>query len=508
MSSALAFLTGLGTGYITSKDKEAKQAREDEDRAMRKDEHTARMDVLKRDEANRQALMDAGAPIAMTQGAGGMLKPETMDNRDVGLPENAALPNEGLRQGSYSVAGKSFADAASAQTELASQNTPDAVNTRILAAQRRIDPSKAIAMEQGIAQSKLSAVQLKAAELTQKHDAAFREVTESFTKGGWSSIPKIYESYNDGNSATVTEDGKGGAIVNVLNKDGKQIGQKSYANEMEFITGTVATLDPKLWVSMKEKQADKAQTQSNADRDFDLRKKDGENTQEYRARTLGIQASQERRAAETHAVTMQDAKVPTGVKMQATSLAEQIKAVNAAISTAMANNSFEPNTANAQSLLARQANLGNSYTKLMNPYTKAGDPNTDILGLGGGAPAPSATAAPAAKGNAAQTTPMPAAAPAAPQATTAPAAPRPASKPAALSTIDQIQADSVTALMPLAAQVKQAEATYIAAARSGDPTATARYAAEKQALSAQLNEAVNAKFGNAAPKVLQQLFAQ
>ena len=81
-----------------------------------------------------------------------MLKPEAMDNRDVGLPENAALPNQGLQVGGYNVAGKQFVDPAAAKAEVTAQNTTAAVEKRVLAAQMGIDPSKGIAMKRDMAQ--------------------------------------------------------------------------------------------------------------------------------------------------------------------------------------------------------------------------------------------------------------------------------------------------------------------------------------------------------------------
>jgi hypothetical protein len=76
------------------------------------------------------------------------------------------------------------------------------------------------------------------------------------------------------------------------------------------------------------------------------------------------------------------------------------------------------------------------------------------------------------------------------------------------SSIDKIQAESIKAFEPLAAQVKQAESTFVAVAKSGDPVAIQRYIKEKEALRSQLESSVNAKFGNAAPKIMQQLLAQ
>ena len=146
--NAIAFLAGLGSGYMTAgKDKE-KQKRDDEDRALRNKASQLQIDQAEQTITDRRTIAQAGAPIAMVEGAGGMVKPATMDNRDVGLPENAALPDQGLQQGGFSVAGKSFADPGAAQAELTAQNSPEARSKRVIAAMSGIDPMKAMDLEQ------------------------------------------------------------------------------------------------------------------------------------------------------------------------------------------------------------------------------------------------------------------------------------------------------------------------------------------------------------------------
>jgi hypothetical protein len=75
------------------------------------------------------------------------------------------------------------------------------------------------------------------------------------------------------------------------------------------------------------------------------------------------------------------------------------------------------------------------------------------------------------------------------------------------SSIQQIEADNIAALSPLAQQFKTAEQQFIAAARSGDQAAIAQYMQVKEDLRKQLEQAVSSKFGNAAPKVLSQLLS-
>lgn len=147
-SNAIAFVAGLGSGYLSSQKDKEKQKRDDEDRALRNEASQLQINAAKKQVSDQQALAQAGAPLTMTEGAGGMVTPETMDNRDVGLPENAALPDQGLQQGGFSVGGKSFASRGLADTELAAQNAPAARSQRVIAAMSGIDPMKALDLEQ------------------------------------------------------------------------------------------------------------------------------------------------------------------------------------------------------------------------------------------------------------------------------------------------------------------------------------------------------------------------
>jgi hypothetical protein len=131
------------------------------------------------------------------------------------------------------------------------------------------------------------------------------------------------------------------------------------------------------------------------ERTFEFNKKKDENDRQYKNRVLGFQAAQDARAAQTHKIAMADAKVPAAVKLQAATLAEEMKSVSAAMNKAMAENSFDPNSPNAKSLIERQAMLGIKYRQLLQPHTPdAKDkPAADPLGLDKPAPAQQSSAA-------------------------------------------------------------------------------------------------------------------
>ncbi len=136
------------------------QERKDE-KAWRDEQRAAAREKLQDERAARDALVAAGRPIALVEGAGGAVAPPTMDARDVGLPENAGLSNQGLTPGGYTVAGKSFTDRAAAETEVQRQNSPEGMTQRAAAAYRGLGQlDKAMSLEQGARTAELQTMQL------------------------------------------------------------------------------------------------------------------------------------------------------------------------------------------------------------------------------------------------------------------------------------------------------------------------------------------------------------
>lgn len=308
-NNALAFVTGLGTGYLSAKEKQKDRARQDKLDAQSQELHDARMYELnkgkKREEALAQAYQEttvndgavtldvSGKPVLYEDaGVAGsdFRQARMMQERTQAAPVAAeGMPLQGAPAAAapmvpavqaapvaaviappkptFAAAGLPFDDRASAQKAADTHNTTEAGNLRAAKALRAMgDPAAAAALEASSRQGKLADIQLTKAEKEQVHDAAFREVTESFVRQGWNALPKIYENYNDGNTAQVQEDGKGGALVTVFNDKGEQVGQKSFKDEMSFITDAVAKLDPKVWVTMKAAQVKDDRAQGNWDK--------------------------------------------------------------------------------------------------------------------------------------------------------------------------------------------------------------------------------------------------
>ena len=217
-SNAIAFLSGLGSGYIDA-DKDAKKlARDEEDRALRNEAARLQLDEAKSNAADKKTLRLAGAPVAMTEGAGGMLKPEAMDNRDVGLPENATLPNQGLQEGGFNVAGKSFADRGMADAAVQAANTPQAVGKRTAAALYGMGkPGEAMQLEASAKQAEMTDIQLG--------NAKWRAELGGAMAGGHDKMAELVTKTEvgilKGQKAQVIRKGDGMVSYGTIDKDGK-----------------------------------------------------------------------------------------------------------------------------------------------------------------------------------------------------------------------------------------------------------------------------------------------
>ncbi len=203
----LAFAAGAGGGYLQGQRQAELDAERQDDRSMRKQQFDAQMDEVNQGKKLRMSLADAARPVAVEQGAGGSVLPDTMDNRDVGLAENAGLPNGGLMLGSSRVAGKVYADPAAADAAATAANTPEAVARRQGNAYRQAGrPNDALDIEQK--QGAITAAQQKQAKLL-KEEGVF-DAMRSFRAGDASGIAKAFNAGGqyklDGTPEIVKED--------------------------------------------------------------------------------------------------------------------------------------------------------------------------------------------------------------------------------------------------------------------------------------------------------------
>lgn len=377
--SAIAFLTGLGAGYMTQNDKNKKQSQDDEDRALRNKASQLQIDAAEQQISDKRALRQAAAPIAMTEGAGGMVKPDTMDNRDVGLPENAELPNEGLNKGAYSVAGKTFADPISANAELATQNAPEARSKRVMTALSGIDPLKALDAEHTQTQRGRETI-----KFTQEQETYAKKLKD--------------EGAIDALKALRVGDGAG--MVAAFNKSGqyKIEGEPQIKAEQRDIAGQVIpTFTATFQVQDKDGNV-KPMTINSHDMSMSLMpyekwydaqlktSKEGRENNES-ASKIGLQGAQAdyyRSAAGAKDSAATKPVVDRMSEIDKTTLAsinKQREAINTAMIKAQAEGSWDPAAPGSKLLATKLAALSLQESQLAEKYRETSDGTPDPLGM-------------------------------------------------------------------------------------------------------------------------------
>lgn len=203
----VAFLAGMGGGYLKGREQARRQEMEDEDRAAAKENRDFIKAERDRVTATRNRLADAAAPVTMQSV---LEKPDYADNRDVGQPGVELIDTGARRVGQQTFAPGQMEQAAAA---LAEANKPGAAAARqadVLAASG--DPVGAQSLRAGLRQEKLGDLQLDEAQRT----ALNRQFEESL--GPLSSHEAIAD--------TVSNSGIGGAgkLRAVPSADGKKVG--------------------------------------------------------------------------------------------------------------------------------------------------------------------------------------------------------------------------------------------------------------------------------------------
>lgn len=388
MSRALlSFLGGMGTGYLGQTEKNKDRARQERLDAQNQQLFGAKMDDINRANADRQALADAGKPVSIEEGAGGMLKSDTMDNRDVGLPENAQLPNQGLSDKAYRVAGTGYATPTEAATAKTAYEAPDAVAARTVQALRSTGrAADAMQMEASVKSGKMSDIQLNAAKVQEARDAYNNTVMDAFrTHGVFQGAAKMWTDTGAMGQA-------GATVEAVPSADGQTMqfyrtgadGQRTLAHqvpntrdgEMSLITSALKLSPDKMvdwyqdsvrratdnerWDKTYTRQGDQfTQTHAIAKRSAD--RQDGLADLQIKAGTLAYEKA------------LEEYKVPTAVKLQVDALREELKQVGEQKYKAEAQGALSPE--GEQKLMETQAALYRQLRSSLAPYVpKSGTP--------------------------------------------------------------------------------------------------------------------------------------
>lgn len=539
MSKAVAFLAGLGAGYFDSqrkkKEDERQKARDEREQQMfdaTMEERRAARDQRERDQADKDAIRTAAAPVTV--------------QTEVGAPNPAeaasgALASDNPTVGGYRVGAQRFAEkGVGTDAAVAAANTPEATRGRVTAA----------LMAQGKVaeadQLTTSGLQAKAAQITigkaerEEANSVFDDgVKKALQTGGPQGLAQFMsESHADGKAgalkfqAVVSPDGKSWQMHRVGEDGATQPFGQTFSNDEAgmataglLLSRSVPEKD-KVAHMLAVKEADRRTkhdegtlkiAQQNADTNEQWRKDQAANAKEQlritAAHHKAIEAGKAK-AGDPIQVSLKDMREFEGdldkyikdqypVKEGAD--AKERGLMNAQATAIKANGSsiFQTNAAMGIPLTAGTVLQALELTKdPKNIIVAAGSDGTrfnavrvngQLVAVSGSLEKRPAGAAPAAGPAATPAAPSAAAAArsgvAAPAAAPTPAAPQPSVQPTPFSPQHH------AAMAPLNEAVAQASRAMAAVANSGDQKAIAAYAAQLERARKQREEAAVQKFG-------------
>lgn len=208
------FAIGAGTGYLGAetnrRERKRQDTRDEQDKQLfdaRLRNENARFDDAELERRDRNTLRTAARPIVPEEdGAGGMVRPAEMDNRDVGLPENQSQPNQGLASARYKVAGKEYGSRSEADAAAAPLNTPEAAVKRYTAAQTSLGDFR------GASQTRSDFEKTKREQRSLAADEMMRDISGGLVKGWGEFTDVLSKSSGDGNDYRQETDPKTGKI--------------------------------------------------------------------------------------------------------------------------------------------------------------------------------------------------------------------------------------------------------------------------------------------------------
>lgn len=405
MSGIASFLAGFGGGLMQGHTMKKREAREQKDDAWKEEQRDRQRKEDAEKDKLKQDLADAAAPRTTMQGIvtdGGGNRYLNADAVQAASMQDTLAAEAELKGESVPTQqpGTGVVGAMSRGNEITTEpvdtskvNSADARNERVLGALRSNGQvERAMSMEGNMLDQQAKRLGLDVAQAKFADEQFNRKLTERLSSPNWGEeAAKMLDETEVGSLAGVTvtsrptKDGKSIELVGVRDGKEKVVGtfENSDAGRAKFMQQVARVpLEAKIgWIVESEKSAREEQRWQQT---FDFNKKKEENDQQYRNRVLSIQMAQESRARQTHALAMEDAKIPPAVKLQAQTLAKQMETINSALSKAMAEGSFDANNPASADLIKQQRVLGLKYQNLLTPYTPGAQKNADPLGLGGG----------------------------------------------------------------------------------------------------------------------------
>lgn len=369
-SPMLAFMAGLGQGYVRSSDKARDDARRDKIDQIIFDRADRESAEYQRTKDFRDQLANAAKPVEARPINASM--PE-MDEQGNMVP--AAPPRD------LNMAGEKFYPSmGDARTAATAANTPEAQNERILAVMRGHDPVKAQHLQTSQMQGKVAGLNLEKGQMDLAN-AKFDQAIAGL--GTHEDIAKAAGQMGVKLEARQGADGK--VEYWQVGADGKAVKTPySFADtpegvqEAKLALSRATPLTSKIEFAFKRDES--RRNQENQDRRFALEEKSQGALERYRNATLGME---QRRLGLAEAAAKAEARIPAAVKLQYAGLDKEMQTISSAVAKAQAEGMFDPNSPNAQALLAKQAVLAGKMMRLMAPYTGNAGAVADPLGIMG-----------------------------------------------------------------------------------------------------------------------------
>lgn len=243
----LSFVTGLSGGYLTARERKMDRDARDEDRAWKREERERQRKDWERKDTLDQSVRSAAAPVSAQDAS---IEQPAVDDEGYAMPAN---PTTGRK----AVMGKTYDDPTEADAAVTAANAPRARMARVAdayAGAGEID--KAEQIKTSVRQGEVADLQHKQLTETDDRTRKMREAGSLLARGGWGAVPTLYDRYDDGLSARVEEDGKGGATVITIDKDGKEVGKQAYRDIPHLFETVAGQFDPKLWLDASAKRRD------------------------------------------------------------------------------------------------------------------------------------------------------------------------------------------------------------------------------------------------------------
>lgn len=363
------YIRGMGIQHGLDREKKEDEWREEQRANQRTDRQRA--------DEERSVLRGAYEPAQ--EGAGGMTKPITADNRDVGLPGEPGAVAGGLIPGAIGAAGQSV--------DPATYNTDAAGDARAIAGYKKIGkPMEAAQLSSANTTAKAAQFKLDRdmeTHVNEKADQLAMTIT----------TPEQVKSFLSGSplvggkevSIVTSQDGKKFQMM-VPGPDGNMVkfGQEIGTDPKE-IQKVVAMQFTHMKPAEKVAVLQHAETLAEQQRQFEETKKlqreqlgeqqrHNKSVEGISGATLGIHRDAQRLAREKFEADLKNdpmRNLPPVVKGQVARLDSPLKMIDKAIIDAQSKNEWDPTSKGGKELLAQRAALTGQINTLVKPYMEA-----------------------------------------------------------------------------------------------------------------------------------------